>query len=257
MTEVWGELAKSQSDAEKIEEAVTRLISAHESDPEAHLGEGDSLQSHKASEIIDHLAGSIVADKMSDKDFYFSSCFENLSLWNPTGSYTQTDFPGVRLEVDEGVVNYSSISSGLAHLGIGFFSGKSFFWQSTIRIYGGTGFVATFGPRVNISQLPAHGFYFLWQDGYLYAKYILDTGNGNASLGEVNVVLSHVYRIYYDGDKDVVYYYIDGVQKCSFNLSGLGMDNDCFIGASMKTIRAGTAKTMEIANVVFSGPSNR
>lgn len=257
MTEVWGLLPKAQDDNQKIDEAITAAIAAHESDPDAHLGEGDSLQSHKASEIIDHVAGSIVADKMSDKDFYFSSCFENISLWNPTGSYTQTDFPGVRLSVDEGVVNYSSISSSLAHLGIGFFTGKSVFWQSTIRITGGTGFTATFGPRANVSQNPAFGFYFLWQDGYLYAKYILDGGSGSASLGSPDVTLSHIYRIYYDGDLDVVYFFLDGVQKATFDLSSLPMDNDCYIGYSMKTIRAGDIKTMEIANVIFSGPSNR
>ena len=63
---VWGLLLKSQIDAEKIEEAIARLIAAHEADEEAHLGTGQSLQSHKASEIIDHLAESIVEDKLAN-----------------------------------------------------------------------------------------------------------------------------------------------------------------------------------------------
>lgn len=63
---VWGNLAKSQTDAEKIEEAIVRLITEHNDDETAHLGAGQSLQSHKAAEIIDHLAESIVEDKIGD-----------------------------------------------------------------------------------------------------------------------------------------------------------------------------------------------
>lgn len=62
---VWGNLEKSQIDNEKIEEAIARLIQAHEDDPDAHIEIGESLQSHKAAEIIDHLVASIIADKIA------------------------------------------------------------------------------------------------------------------------------------------------------------------------------------------------
>lgn len=62
----WGMLPKSQTDPEKIEEAIRRMIQEHNNDPEAHLGPSGSLQSHKAAEIIDHLAASIVADKIKN-----------------------------------------------------------------------------------------------------------------------------------------------------------------------------------------------
>jgi len=63
-TIVWGNLFKSQISAEKIEEAILRLIQAHEDDPDAHLETGESLESHKASVIIDHVVDSIIADKV-------------------------------------------------------------------------------------------------------------------------------------------------------------------------------------------------
>lgn len=63
---VWGNLEKSQIDSEKIEEAIARLIQAHEDDANAHLEVGESLYSHKASEIIDHIVASIIADKVKD-----------------------------------------------------------------------------------------------------------------------------------------------------------------------------------------------
>lgn len=64
--EIWGQLPKSQDDPEKIEEAIQRLVQAHNNDPEAHTAEGQSLQSHKASEIIDHAIKSIIADKIKE-----------------------------------------------------------------------------------------------------------------------------------------------------------------------------------------------
>jgi hypothetical protein len=63
----WGELTKALDDAQTILEAIAEMIAEHDDDPDAHLGENGSLLSHKASEIIDHLAESIVADKYADQ----------------------------------------------------------------------------------------------------------------------------------------------------------------------------------------------
>lgn len=63
--ETWGDMPKSQEDAQKVNEAITQAISDHNDDPEAHLGPEQSLQSHRASEIIDHVARSIVGDKVN------------------------------------------------------------------------------------------------------------------------------------------------------------------------------------------------
>jgi len=66
MPETWGLLPKSQTDDELIEQAIVRLVTEHNEDESAHLGTGQSLQSHKASEVIDHVAQSIVSDKLKD-----------------------------------------------------------------------------------------------------------------------------------------------------------------------------------------------
>ena len=62
---VWGVLEKALDDPQTILEAVDAKIAAHEADEEAHLGAGESLQSHRASEIIDHAAASVLADKIT------------------------------------------------------------------------------------------------------------------------------------------------------------------------------------------------
>src|SRR4030067_2373187 len=72
----WGLLSKNQEDPKTTEEAIDRIVEEHNEDEEAHLSAGQSLQSHKASEIIDHLARSIVLDKLLEYqrwDFPFES----------------------------------------------------------------------------------------------------------------------------------------------------------------------------------------
>lgn len=62
----WGAQPKSQVDPETVEEAITRIVAQHEHDPASHLGENESIEAHRSSEIIDHLAQSVVADKITD-----------------------------------------------------------------------------------------------------------------------------------------------------------------------------------------------
>lgn len=97
MTSVWGMLAKSAVDDETIEEAIARLILAHNENEESHLEAGQSLQSHKAAEIIDHLASSIVADKLrggSAPILYGKNCiysnFDSLDGLETGGVGTET-----------------------------------------------------------------------------------------------------------------------------------------------------------------------
>ena len=61
---LWGLLKKSQTDDTLIDDEIDSKISDHNDDESAHLGETGSLQSHKAAEIIDHVAESVVNDKI-------------------------------------------------------------------------------------------------------------------------------------------------------------------------------------------------
>lgn len=79
--ETWGLLPKSQTDPETIEEAVARIVSQHDADPAAHLGATGSLTGHRASGVIDHLAGSVVADKRNAREVYIHEQFANIDAW--------------------------------------------------------------------------------------------------------------------------------------------------------------------------------
>ena len=91
---VWGLLEKSQTDPETIEEAIARLILEHNADEESHLGSGESLESHKASVIIDHVVDSVIADKIKNGEvivpklgfdrFFVMPELESADAWNKT-----------------------------------------------------------------------------------------------------------------------------------------------------------------------------
>lgn len=74
----WGLLTKSVDDPETIEEAIDRIVGEHNDDETAHLETGQSLQSHKASEIIDHLAQSVYRDKLAFDRFQLETYFESI-----------------------------------------------------------------------------------------------------------------------------------------------------------------------------------
>jgi len=98
----WGQLPKSQIDPEKIEEAIARMITEHNNDPNAHTEEGQSLYAHKTAEVIQHAVASIVADKIKNFEVepnklnwdmpYIDSHFESLDAFAfNTRAYGQYD----------------------------------------------------------------------------------------------------------------------------------------------------------------------
>lgn len=97
--ETWGQMAKSSDDAEKVEEAISRLIAEHESDPSAHLGVGESLEAHRANEVLDHPAGSVVSDKISFNDYILQMPFISLDGFQ-SGGLVGVTFPRLVMDAD-------------------------------------------------------------------------------------------------------------------------------------------------------------
>lgn len=84
---VWGMLQKSQDDPETIEDAIARLIDTHNDDPTSHIGTDQSLGAHRENEIIDHPAGSMVFDKLSETQLYhYDNFMSPASSYDPEGN---------------------------------------------------------------------------------------------------------------------------------------------------------------------------
>lgn len=86
--QTWGDMEKNQVDPEKIEEAIDRIVAAHNDDPEAHLGADQSLASHKGYEIIDHVVRSVVRDKINFDRFQIDEHFSTIDTWTKTAGVT-------------------------------------------------------------------------------------------------------------------------------------------------------------------------
>lgn len=88
---IWGNLNRAVNDPTLIDEAIGQAIEAHESNPDAHLGADESLESHRASEIIDHRAESVVNDKLALRARRWAA------IVDPTTGY---DFDTIEAAVD-------------------------------------------------------------------------------------------------------------------------------------------------------------
>jgi hypothetical protein len=222
---VWGLLVKSQSDSETIEQAIVRLIAEHESDEEAHLGVGDSLQSHKAAEIIDHLAESIIADKIRDasvdfrklvtNNYMLFSAFESIDGWakdcDGLGSFTGCMF---NVELATGAVSnnasWAYISTFVSGDGADF--SKDTFFQTTLQFYSNANQSAYFGIGDFFEEEVTSEWYgFEVTNATVYASRIKAGVKYRTEIAGVSFTVPHVWRAYHDVAVGAIYYYIDNV----------------------------------------------
>lgn len=106
---VWGLLAKAQDNAQLITEAIAEAIAAHEADPEAHMGEGESIYLHRFDPVLDHPAVSVLPDKRSTTDMQWDFPFLTLDAFGTAGSAT-IDNLKLNLYVENPSPNFSAIS---------------------------------------------------------------------------------------------------------------------------------------------------
>lgn len=97
--QTWGSLPKTQDNAQTVDQQIDAKIADHEADPSAHLGEDEALTSHRASEIIDHVAKSIVNDKIIEVARAYTAI-----LKIPTTQASNYFFPAVQYEEDPLVI---------------------------------------------------------------------------------------------------------------------------------------------------------
>lgn len=64
MLEPWVDLPKTQTDPTTIIEQIADDLAVHNADPNAHMDSLASLETHRTSQIVDHLAESVVNDKL-------------------------------------------------------------------------------------------------------------------------------------------------------------------------------------------------
>ena len=207
----WSMVPKAQDDDETIEEAIDRLIAVHEADPTAHLGEGDSLQSHKAAVIIDHVVGSILADKNTMTELSFRTFFEDISGWGTVGTVNNSDFPGVYLYTEWGAVNESNMSCNPQIPENFRSSAKNILFQIIARFnFSNTHINAWIGLLESYIST-SEGFGFVVNDGVVKAQ--VRAGITTVQSAALSVTLSNdnIFRAQYNATSGNVDFYINGV----------------------------------------------
>lgn len=209
--ETWGQLDKSQDDSEKVEAAISRLIAEHEADPDSHLGVGESLEAHRASEVIDHTAGSVVADKLQAGGLILITTFENLANFTVTGNVNKYYFPGVEMYADTGtpkralIQNLGVNTRNVVDFSFDFLLQFSFMLSSegspTLKFSFGAFAGGAFTRGLALELTPASD------------KVHLDIVDGDYYTADLSISRAnwHTFRIAYIALEAKIYIYLDGV----------------------------------------------
>ena len=207
---VWGQLAKAQDDDETIEEAIVRLIGTHESDSGAHTGSGESLETHKTQEAVDHPAGSILADKDTMTEFVIKDDLKSLDGWSKVGDITNNDWPGVALYVEYGATNESSMYVQSTVPSSFFNTGFDMMFQVVAKFdLSNDKYEAWLGMAID-DILPSDGFGFIFEDGETKAVFAIGSTRVFSSAITNDETKEHVYRCQFETLTGNAYFYIDG-----------------------------------------------
>lgn len=232
MTTVWGLLAKSIINGETIEAAIDRLILAHNEDETSHLETGQSLQSHKASLIIDHVARSVVRDKLGFDRFSIDEHFSTIDSWSKIGTVILESLADVELATTAILNNYSCFfsfpGSETADQGTRYQNPS---WETRVKIYSTTNQIAYI---IQGDPLEPVGAGFKIVNNVLYAMYSDDLGaEVLTEIIGISVNVFHNYRLEILNETSVKWY-VDDVLVKTF-LGSMSYGSDMYIYYFIKT----------------------
>ena len=254
----WDQLQKNQTDSETIEEAITRIIGDHNNNPTAHLDAGQSLQSHKASAIIDHLAESIVADKLADgsvevEKFSWNKMFLYPSLESQTGwdCIKQGTLPVITMGICDCLLQTGHEANSLTSIGLqynGPLEADPYYYpaielRASFFNVGHVDYCITAGSAACF-DLGSGGFGFesLKTDSHVFAFYINSGVKYRTSLTISSLSQYHRYRAECIAGtvsgKYTINYYVDGTLVYTYANVDLDFSND---HAFVIGVRQGTA----------------
>jgi len=230
---VWGLLPKSAIDDTTIEERINELIASHEADATAHLGTGESLESHKSTDIIDHPAGSVLADKRTMTELSVNHDFSTLAVWGNAGDINIDNWPDCTLYVEYGVTNssylYLNPQSPTPFLDYDYDTLFQIIFRTDLS---GTKYHAWFGMGLS-DDTPTEGFGFVIQAGILKAYIGYGATQTFSTISGADIANAHIYRVQLLPSAGEARYYIDGtlVETLSIPASSPDSDGGPMIGA--------------------------
>ena len=207
--ETWGLMPKSQIDNETVEEAIARLIATHEADPDAHLGSGESLENHRANEILDHLAGSVVDDKLSMSEISLKESFLDLIKLNKVGTVSNSNYPQIEFSASSALGRTASIYLPVVLVEDWVTFHHDWQCQFIARI-SDLPSVATWWAGEGFNGAVSNGGVgFVVVSGSLYAQENIGSNLQRVLISGVDLSAGHIFRIQYLAGENVIKYFID------------------------------------------------
>lgn len=253
MTEpVWGQLSKAQDDNETIEEAIVRLIAVHEADAGAHTGAGEALETHKAQDVIDHPADSIVPDKFSQKEAVLQTLFETLDPWTTQGTINNGLGLMAVIVFGDGAADKYSYNEDLGFsMDDDDYTILNNIWQVDFD-YGDNFNVADFifGLGVTDSFTPSN-LCLCWKiiNGVLSSGYGNDSTVSWVSHGAIAENVRHTIRIQTEKTEQEAYFFLDDVLVRTVDLSE--PDEPYFVNWGVYADKVGGTTNSQFASLEF------
>jgi hypothetical protein len=262
----WGVQPKSQFDNETIEEAIARLIAVHEADEASHLGVGESLQSHKASSIIDHLAASIVEDKIGNGQVTIDKLYddkevirpslESLDGWNivklGAGCEAICKIGSLQLYVDATLNDYiTAYAINEMSYVSGYDNPVLQCRASFYAVEDNADAIVSLGASDPFSPDDNLGFRYDKSDDKFYCFY--NQGGVETKFEITGVALggSVTLRIEVLDSGNTLNFYVNGVLKKTYSSAGFTMTSQCLFSFAVKNCRAGWSGPFLIGNIIF------
>jgi len=243
---LWGSMQKAQDDAETIEEAIQRLVDAHNDATDAHLGGTRSLEAHKAEDVIDHPAGSILSDKATMTEFEIVVPLFNDTMFatgeSGSGFYDSGNPPGVAVSIDGD--GYAYRSGTLLGFSPWFTWVKSQLFQAAFVVDGSFTWEGYFGIGEHTNGVPDNGAGFHVANGVLKGYYI--SGSGIQETGALTFAEDALStaRLYYDAATGDIGFFIDGILEDTLTVAESSPEPDptrVFFGVKPTSTEGGVA----------------
>lgn len=261
----WGLLEKSQVDDETIEEAIDRLIAAHNDDADAHIGAGKSLNTHKTQETVDHPADSIVEDKiptgempqrkLSNTEISVFTAFESLDGFNKSGAGITQKLLGVTLNTGAVINTQRYINNEPTGIGDINTYDKDTFFQTAIKLAQITDQEILFMTGDFQDDDSDEGFGFKIEDGTLYAivvkKVVGARTEYKTEITGITLTNLNVYSAFFDVSESKIYFYVNGVLKHTESTNLPDQNNPVMFVYSIENTAA-ASKYMGIAYLFYS-----
>lgn len=220
----WGPLPKASDDPTTIDEAIAIALQAHNDDPDAHLGTGQSLQSHRVNEIIDHLALSIVNDKIANGEINQSKLsatelqayitFESLDGWTHWGGSATPQILGLALSTGSTINTEAFLVS--EPLGVGDINSydKDTYFQSAIKLNSNSNVRVYFMTGGYANDNTDSGFGFKIVDNVLSAIVVKSVSGTRTeyltTISGITLTNLNIYKAYFDVVEGNIYFYVNG-----------------------------------------------